>query len=327
MELLKMQNKFSTKKFLRLMDQQNAELFWNQLTHNPMMLQEFDCLRKIWEEARHVQKYGAIDVHSDWKLISARIDAGQALRNNRVPFGVYFLRIAALLVLTCGLSVGFYKLIIAHNDADMGFTQYTAEKGIKNVILPDGSTVSLNAGSNLTLRNGYGVTSREVVLIGEAFFNVIHGAKLPFKVYSGASVIEVTGTKFSVFENKGKVQVSVVCGTVNLSSFGNQPKKISITANQSGYLLSNNELKIEDGIPANTLSWKTGNLIFEQTPIDSALIDIAHYFRKDLTIDSKINDRVTAEFHDQPLHEILDELSLVAGLRFDTTATALIVRK
>jgi len=84
---------------------------------------------------------------------------------------------------------------------------------------------------------------------------------------------------------------------------------------------------MEEGIPVNNLSWKTGHLIFEETPIDSALIDIARHFRKELSFETKITDEITAEFQDQPLNEILRELELVAGLQFDTTGTALIVRK
>ena len=81
------------------------------------------------------------------------------------------------------------------------------------------------------------------------------------------------------------------------------------------------------GIPVNNLSWKTGHLIFEDTPIDSALIDIARHFRKELSVETPVTEQITAEFQDQPLHEILKELELVAGLQFDTTRTTLIVRK
>jgi ferric-dicitrate binding protein FerR (iron transport regulator) len=131
-----------------------------------------------------------------------------------------------------------------------------------------------------------------------------------------------------VREDVGSVKVAVLTGTVLLSNTtGDHPNQISISANQSGVLLSGNELKVENGIEANTLSWKTGHLIFDETPIDSALIDIAHHFRKELSIQTEISDEITAEFQDQPLGEILNEINLVAGLKFDTTGTTLIVRK
>jgi ferric-dicitrate binding protein FerR (iron transport regulator) len=112
-----------------------------------------------------------------------------------------------------------------------------------------------------------------------------------------------------------------------LSTSTNRTKQIHIAANQSGYLMEDHELKLKNGIEPNTLSWKTGVLVFHDTPIDTALMDIARYFRKDLVLETRITDDITAEFQHQPLNEILDEINLVAGLKFDTTGTALIVRK
>ena len=46
-------------------------------------------------------------------------------------------------------------------------------KGLKTIFkLPDGSIVKLNADSKLTFPNEFSSTSREVVLKGEAFFEV-----------------------------------------------------------------------------------------------------------------------------------------------------------
>jgi ferric-dicitrate binding protein FerR (iron transport regulator) len=244
-----------------------------------------------------------------------------------MPIGSYLLKIAALFVLTCGLSLGFYKLMLQNKKADSGFTQFLAEDHIREIILPDGSRVTLSSGSHITYRDDFGVKARDVILNGAAFFNVVPGSDMPFRVYSGESMVEVTGTQFSVYEQDGQIQVSVLSGRVLLCASDSQQKRIAIGANQSGYLLSNNELKIEKGIPVNTFSWKTGDLIFDQTPIDTALMDIARHFRRDLSFDANVKEKITAEFYDQPLDEILNEISLVAGLHFDTTGTALIVRK
>ena len=157
----------------------------------------------------------------------------------------YFLKIAALFVLTCGLSLGFYKLILLNKNEESGFSQFLAEDHIREIILPDGSRVTLNVGSDITFRDDFGATSREVILNGAAFFNVVPDADIPFRVYSGESIVEVTGTRFSVSEEEDHVQVSVLSGRVLLCASDSQQKRIAIHANQSGYLYSNNELKIE----------------------------------------------------------------------------------
>ena len=327
MELKKMPIKLFTKKITRATDLIDELKFEKKVAINARILAEYKFLQKVWHEAENTKVFEQIDSHSDWKLITERVNYTLSVNYNRIPLRRYFLRVAALLALTVGLSFGFYRLIISLNNTKTGFTTQIANLDVKEIILPDGSSVTLNSGSSLSYREGFGSRSREVILEGEALFNVIHDALLPFKVFIGESVLEVTGTSFTVREVEGDVKVSVLSGTVLLSSANSDEKKISITANHTGYLHTNNELGIKEGIPVNELSWKTGHLIFDQTPIDTVLIDVAHHFRKTLSFETTIKEKITAEFKNQPLHEILDELKLVAGLHIDTTGTALIVRK
>jgi ferric-dicitrate binding protein FerR (iron transport regulator) len=327
MELTKMPIKLFARKLLRTTSHFDELKFQRRVIKNPYVLKDYQFIQRIWEEAGSLQAFEQIDILSDWQQISKRMNYKIPSNYRRISRGTYFLRIAALLLLTFGLSYGFYRVVILKQNTSSGFTTYYSDKQIQDIILPDGSTVALNTRSRLTFREGFGTLSREVILEGEGFFSVVPGASLPFKVFSGGSLVEVTGTKFSVCEMNGAIHVSVLSGTVMLSSTDILEHKISITANQSGYLLNNNELKVEDRIPVNELSWKTGHLIFDQTPLDSALKDIARHFRKELSFDTALEDDITAEFQDQPLHEILKELELVAGLQFDTTGNALIVRK
>jgi ferric-dicitrate binding protein FerR (iron transport regulator) len=299
------------------------KIFANKLPSNPDTA-EID--RIIMEEASRAGIFEQINTDSDWKSVKKRIKK-VSFKHSDFPLHLYFVRIAALVIFTTGLSYGFYKFLILNKNTDTGITTYAADRDKKEIILPDGSTVTLHAGSDLTLRKGFGSGSRDVNLNGEAFFKVIPGQDSPFRVFSGESVVKVTGTSFSVYQEDGIVHVSVLTGKVVLSSARNAEKSIVIAANQSGSLTEKNEVNIEEGVPENLLSWKTGHLIFDQMSIDSALMDIARHFERDLYLQTNIHEKITAEFQDQPLSEILDELTLVAGLKFDTTGTALVVRK
>ena len=325
MELHKMPNKLFAKKLLGTTDHLEEQEF-KRLISDQHMAAEYELTRKLWDEAEHAKVFDQIDTDADWNTVCNSINRFP-VNYKKIPWSSYFIRIAALLVLTTGLSTAVYKLLITKQDTSNGFTSYSADLQKRTVSLPDGSAVSLNVGSDISFREGFGTSSRDLILNGEAYFNVIPGMKLPFRVFSGQSVVEVTGTSFSVYQVDGTVHVSVLTGKVVLSSTDSLTRSISITANQSGYLSGRNEMILEEGIPDNVLSWKTGRLIFEETPIDSALMDIAHHFRKELSINEDFEEKITAEFQDQPLHEILDEITLVAGLRFDTSGTALIVRK
>jgi ferric-dicitrate binding protein FerR (iron transport regulator) len=288
-----------------------------------------EIFEMIRERAANLRLFDQINTAADWKLVSARMADKLPVSYQRISWHTYFLRIAALVVFTSGLSFGLYKLLISTKSRENSeFVSENADQLIREVILPDGSSVTLNRGSRLSYRGSFGTGSRDVILEGEALFNVVPNVSIPFQVFAGASVVKVTGTSFSVSETgDGSVKVSVLSGKVELSSASEEQKKISIDANQSGYILKNKELKVEEGVSANVLSWKTGHLTFNKTPLDSALMDIAHHFGRSLALEGALKDEITAEFQNQPLGEILSELKLVAGLQFDTTGMALIVRE
>jgi transmembrane sensor len=328
MDLIKMPIKLFLKKLSLETDLRDELRFKDRIESNARKMEEFKRFEKIWHESGNVGLFEQIDAGSDWDLVRSRIRIPLTQKYHQIPVYRYALRIAAVIIIASGLSIGIYKTIgLVNRQKPAGFLSVSAAASPHNVYLPDGSVVTLKGGSALTYRSDFGSQTREVILNGEALFEVVPDKVHPFKVYTGESVVIVTGTRFTVREEKGLVKVSVLTGHVILSNSGEHAKQIRIAANQSGYLLPDHQLKIENKIEANILSWKTGHLVFHDTPIDTALMDIARHFSKDLVVETNIKEQITAEFQDQPLNEILDEINLVAGLKFDTTGTALIVRK
>jgi ferric-dicitrate binding protein FerR (iron transport regulator) len=272
-----------------------------------------------------------INTQADWQSVRMRIvKDGSNTQTRRL--WTPFMRIAAALVLTMGVAAALYVVQTpADHEAQNGLTTQTAVQLPLEVTLPDGSVVTLKKGASLSYASEFGKKFRDVNLTGEALFDVRHDASLPFRVLTGTSIVLVTGTRFMVRQEDGNVKVSVLSGTVLLSNTKVPEKQISISANQSGFLRvaagMDKQLSVEDGIEVNELSWKTGHLVFRETPIDSALMDVAHHFSRELILDAPIGDEITAEFQDQNLSEILDELGIVAGLKFDTTGNVLLVRQ
>ena len=228
-----------------------------------------------------------------------------------------------------GLSILLYKSFLSPQEqTELSFTAFESDQKIREFLLPDGTFVTLNKGSKLSFGSEFGKLSRDVILQGEALFDVIHDDLIPFKVYVNESIVEVTGTSFTISEEQdGKIRVSVMTGSVLLSSTEDQDKKVVITASHSVVADNTKEIAVAEKIPVNNLSWKTGHLIFEEMPIDSVLLDVANHFNRELTLNTSIEDKITAEFQDQPLREILSELEIVADLKFDTTGTSLIVSR
>ena len=87
-----------------------------------------------------------------------------------------------------------------------------------SVVLPDGSKVWLTNNSKLIYPDNFKGKTRDVQLMGEAFFTVSHDAKKPFIVKLGEHRVKVLGTKFSVvaYPQDNTIQVDLVSGKVQM---------------------------------------------------------------------------------------------------------------
>lgn len=96
----------------------------------------------------------------------------------------------------------------------------TTAKQTQLVTLPDGSSVMLQPNSRLSYPSKFARKKREVVLSGEAFFEVAKNAKQPFFVYANEMVAKVLGTSFTIkaFAKDKEVQVFVKTGKVAVFS-------------------------------------------------------------------------------------------------------------
>lgn len=85
--------------------------------------------------------------------------------------------------------------------------------------LPDGSEVWLNAGSNIHYDKSFGVTTREVYLDGEAFFDVVRNPEKPFLVHTNSMNLRVLGTRFNVrcYAGDRTAEASLIHGSLEVT--------------------------------------------------------------------------------------------------------------
>lgn len=97
-----------------------------------------------------------------------------------------------------------------------------------NIVLPDGTEVSLNAGSVLRYCRGFGIRERDVTLDGEGYFKVAKNEKIPFFVNTNGVQVKVVGTVFNVraYDDDNYVMVSLLEGRVNLATLSGSVMKL-----------------------------------------------------------------------------------------------------
>jgi transmembrane sensor len=109
------------------------------------------------------------------------------------------------IVVAALIGVAFYidylgadqKVATAVSSSDARITT-TLPSQIGVVTLDDGSTVRLAPESKLSIPKLFNTTMRSVKLEGAGVFNVAKGGKLPFQVLARSSIIQATGTSFTV---------------------------------------------------------------------------------------------------------------------------------
>ncbi|MDX5421342.1 MAG: FecR domain-containing protein [Hymenobacteraceae bacterium] len=139
--------------------------------------------------------------------------------------------------------------------------------GKRSIIqLSDGSTVTLNANSTLFYPKVFRGDTRELMLTGEAFFEVAKNPQRPFIVRTGKLTTTVLGTKFNVSAASGspKTQVALVEGSVKIKADQLKGEVILHPSQQVTYSEKDNSLTTSAFAAEEVLAWKNGTLIFKE---------------------------------------------------------------
>lgn len=247
--------------------------------------------------------------------------------NNRKESPVikrFWFRISAAASILILLGIGLSVLFTGRSDYQL----YSSENFVKKIVLPDNSHVWLNAGSKLQVPEKFAVRKRNVILEGEAYFDVIRDENKPFKVKAGNTVIKVLGTSFNIkMEKNTNVNVIVNTGKVAFYKTNSLKKPDVLTAGLKGEY-SDNQIKITKNLNENYVSWKTGNLKFNNTPLKKVCSVLSQHFRKNITTTIADTLTLTGSFKNENLEDILRTVELTLDVEIlKTTGEILISNK
>ena len=142
---------------------------------------------------------------------------------------------AAIVFVVCGAAFWYFRVSrnpwgaqTVNRELKVGYG------GRTEVVLSDGSTVWLNAGSKLSYPDVFTGDKREVTLEGEGFFDIARHVDMPFFVHAGKITIKVLGTRFDVKAYRGDAAVSttLISGKVQVMMDGEPDKKIVLSPSE-----------------------------------------------------------------------------------------------
>jgi len=174
---------------------------------------------------------------------------------------------------------------------------HTAVGERSTVTLPDGSVVTLN--TDTVLRVAFTDEARGVRLIrGQALFDVAHGKRTPFEVYAGDRVVTAVGTLFDVRLQGEAVKVALVEGRVRVrrrapAAAAAPRMEVSLSPGEMLEARRAEPMHVRNVDVARETSWRSGMLVFDETPLGEAVAELNRYSRQRLVLE----DAALAEFH------------------------------
>ncbi len=232
--------------------------------------------------------------------------------------------------------------------ADGELQQMVTRQGSRSQIkLPDGTSVWLNAGSQLDYPKQFTGQNREVTLLGEAFFDVAQDAEHPFIVKTRTFSIRVLGTTFNVraYPQEENAVTSLVSGVVEVVTDKNTIRlmpneKLSISTLQaldsgpadegatgvaSAPAVKSTLTEVSDSVMAET-AWVENKLAFKKLPLEKVATMLEQWYGADIRFKDEAKKQLyfTGVFEEEDLTEVLKALELTGSFHFKKDAEGVI---
>ena len=175
------------------------------------------------------------------------------------------------------------KLVVNNDTISSDKVNTTAETAMNQLIIPygktsevmlsDGTKVFLNAGSRLIYPESFSGKTREVFLVGEAFFDVKHDQNHPFIVQLSDLRVKVLGTRFNIsaYASDKVIETVLAEGKVNIekNDAGIFDKALEMTPNHlASFDRTSKETSLTKVNTENYILWTAGILKFESTDLN-----------------------------------------------------------
>ncbi|MGO4288780.1 FecR family protein [Chitinophaga sp. RAB17] len=262
-------------------------------------------------------------------LLAIRSATPVATPVKRIPW----LKIAAAVLLLLALGGGWwYRAGIRPPVHTMSSKLFVTKAGEhQKMQLPDGTTVWLSPASSLQYADTFFKGSREVVLTGEAFFEVANSPQQPFIIHSDKVATRVLGTSFNIqaFEAQPDVAVTVLTGKVAVAAGAATavqvaPQQRAVFSKATGLIT-----KEENVSTAELLNRREGILKYDRASLAEVTTQLGYYYNVTIEIAGNTsNCFYFGEFNTHgTLEKALQQLCLTLNATLEKNGTKYIIRK
>ena len=287
-----------------IMEQEDLIKKW---LNNSLNSQEFEAFKKLEDFSElsrldnALQQFKPQDFESNTELEKLQFTLKKRTKQQN-RWLKPFIQIAAILA----ICVGFYYFTF---NLETNFNTELAQK--ENILLPDNTTVKLNAKSTLAFNNKNWKSSRAIDLTGEAYFKVSKGSK--FTVHTSVGDISVLGTEFNIKDRDNLFEVVCYEGSVKVDY-----NKISrILKPGESFVVLDNKVVEKPKTKNTSPFWISNESNFKSMPYSQVLAEFERQYNVTFSVnDIDANEVFTGGFPHNNLDNALQAITIPLNLAF-----------
>lgn len=283
----------------------------------------YEQFRQIWDSSKKLAAASTVDENEAWGRFQQRVSEKETSGSNNIPLSAprknSWLRIAAMLVFLVGCA-----WLLQYNYFNAS-TTYIAEGTVATETLPDGTTVTLNKGSQIKFNRRFSGDTRSVTLTGEAFFDVTPDKEKPFIITADDAVIKVVGTSFNVKSSNERTEVIVETGIVEVSK---KEHSVKLLPKEKATVLQSMEAPVKEDVDDVLYNYyRTRELVCNNTPLWRLVDVLNEAYGVNITIaDARLKDMpITTTFKNESLDNILNTISATLNIRVEKNGNNIIL--
>lgn len=305
-------------------------LFGRWLKADDERSQKLEALQDIWKET---DAEATESTHRDWMALQKRLLAEPAQKRT-IPLYRQVLKYAAVIVLmlmTAGTTYWATDRLkpVRHVEMAQIFVPYGESK---EVLLPDGSKVWVDAGSLLVYPKDFTDTdTRTVYLAGEAAFSVQKNPAQPFIVKTTYLDVQALGTVFTVeaYPSDSCSMTTLEEGSVLVSVNDEGIESTVLKPDQQlVYSHTLHTVKVH-AVDASLYNMeRDGYVVFENVPFNRLMVSLERKFNVKVHYNSQ---KYAGEYYnvkfspDETIEDVLNVLQQLIGIHYTIKGNVVII--
>jgi ferric-dicitrate binding protein FerR (iron transport regulator) len=300
------------------------------------------------------------DRHNElFTQIKKVISGQQQARQRKIDLKFNLLRIAAIVLLAFvfGGTLSYFIFKPGTVQTTESFCEVTAPLGsTSQILLPDNSSVWLNAGSKIKYSTTFNKTDRFLQLEGEGYFKVAKNQDIPFIVDAFGFEVKAIGTEFNVkaYKEEATIETTMIEGKVSLhhasekimdgvylipnqkATFFKKEKDITIEVlkkieekHELNYI-PEHRLVIAPRIdPRALISWKENRLIIEREQLSTLteILSRKYNFSFEFKSDDIQHFSFSGTLEDETLQQVMDVIKISSPIDYEIVGKTVFIER